>query len=140
MARRATVQADLFAPSPEAQRAKAEALREGAGQVLQAWVRYQEVRGAQVSPTERRLEVIAKAMEAGEYTATRLVVYLRWVFTAPARWPGWMRKPGHPYLEVDNLFRRSHLQEHLQEAEEWARAQGEEGGVVALYGDRSYTG
>lgn len=103
-------------------------------------MRYQEARGATVSPTDRRLEVIAKAMGSGEYTTTQLTAYLRWVFTAPARWPGWMRKPGRPYLEVDNLFRACHLQDHLQEALEWAEAQGDAAPVVAIYGDRSFTG
>lgn len=103
-------------------------------------MKYQEARGTTAQPTDRRLGVIVKAMADGGYRAAQLVTYLRWVFTAPARWPGWMRKPGHPYLEVDNLFRRCHLQDHLQEAEEWAAAQGEATGVVAMYGDRTYTG
>lgn len=69
-----------------------------------------------------------------------LVSYLRWVFKAPARWPRWMRKPGHPYLEVDNLFRKVHLHDHLPEAIQWAEAQeGDNALAVAVYGDRVYT-
>jgi hypothetical protein len=105
-------------------------------------VRYQEGRGANVKATPPRLALIVKAMEQGGYTGSQLSTYLRWVFTAPARWPGWMRKPGHPYLEVENLLRASHLRDHLVEAVEWATAQGEEGEppMVALYGDQTFAG
>ena len=76
------------------------------------------------------------------FQAEDLQTYLRWVFTSDEKWPKWMRKDeGKDYCDTANLFRISHLQEHLQEALAWARGGEEDGPVwVAVYGDRSYSG
>lgn len=91
--------------------------------------------------TLRRAVPIRKVLLAG-YTSTQLQTYLRWVFLSEDRWPGWMRKEGRDYTETENLFRVSHLRDHLQEAETWAGGEisPTEPTWAAFYGDRVYTG
>lgn len=91
--------------------------------------------------TEPRGRPVLAALGRG-YRAEDLQAYLRWVFCSDARWARWMRRDdGRDYSDTPNLFRASHLRDHLQEALDWAS--GEEpasGGWVARYGDRTYSG
>lgn len=100
----------------------------------------QAERGAKVAQSDRRLQVVLAAMETGKYRQGQLETYLRWVFTSDDRWPSWMRKPGRTYLDVANLFRASHLRDHLGDAESWASASQADPPFVAHYGDRTWTG
>lgn len=91
--------------------------------------------------TDRRRTPIRKLLLEG-YTSEQLQVYVRWVFLSEDRWPGWMRKEGRDYTETENLFRPSHLRDHLAQAESWAGGETVQGGPTwaAFYGDRVYVG
>lgn len=112
-------------------------------EIVGLWAELMAEQDREARVTDARAEQVQAFMHKLRISKDELAAYLRWTFRADDQWPKFMRKPERPYLSLDNLLRRAHLDAHLDTAMSWdtATGQGAHHGArfVAYYGGRAFT-
>ena len=114
-----------------------------AAEIVALWAELMAEQDREARVTDPRVAQVQAFMHKLRISKDELAAYLRWTFRADDQWPKFMRKPERPYLSLDNLLRRAHLDAHLDTAMSWdtATGQGAYHGArfVAYYDGRAFT-